>query len=387
VGTVGIGDSIADVWGATVSLSAQETISTGRSSVNRTFENTFNIDVDFQRYATVSTSIDVFSAVQITSAIINEQFGTQVAGEGTITFITQIGYPYQLLLNNPGGPMDTVTTPNPVGATSLTSVSTNPATASGTYTTQTFLLSITPGSSSCTLNGIYTAAVGRFTIQCTQAAVNNGQCPQITNNGAGITLNISSSSFCGQVLANVSAVLSVNSFANSAFTTPTSNFLIQPNGIAYFQVAVQSSPEVTVTGLIVSRVQIFSAHLGGTQTLYSNGLTSAGQTFSFSLDSSPGITTAFSFGVVSAFNVPRDTLDSVAVSALIQVEYQSVNKKRTVLVSSQYAPTTTSTPSHVTTTLQLTGSTTSSFAPPSMHSSLVVTTIAMLVACVGFILM
>jgi len=381
VGTVGIGDSIADVWGATVSLSAQETISTGRSNVSRTFENTFNIDVDFQRYATVSTSIDVFSAVQITSAIINEQFGTQVEGEGTITFITQIGYPYQLLLNNAGGPMDTVETTYPMSATTLTTSGTaNPATTSGTYTTQTFLLSITPGSGTCILNGIYATTSGRFTIQCTQAAVNNGQCPQITNSGAGISLNISSSSFCGQVLANVSAVLSINSYADSGFTTPTTNFLVQPSGVAYFEVAVQSSPEVAVTGLTVSRVQIYSVHLGGTQTLYTNGLTTTGQTFSFSLISSPGITTAFSFGVVSAFNVPRDTLDSVAVTALIEVEYQSVNKKRTILVHLQYDSSTTSTPSHVTTSLQLTGSD-SSVAPPSLHSSLVVTAIAMLVSC------
>jgi len=383
VGTIGSGSNIADVWGASIALSAGETVYTGLTNVTRTFENTFSIDAVFQRYATVSTTIEVYAAVQIASAIVNQQFGTQVEGEGTVTFIIQIGYPYQLTLNNPGGPIDTVNTTQPISATTLTSVSETPATASGTYTTQTFLLTITPGSSTCVLNGIYAAAVGRFSIQCTQAAVNNGQCPQILNPAVGINLSITSSSFCGQVIANVSAVLSINSYADSSFTTPTPNFLVQPNGNAYFLVGVLSSPEVAVTGLIVSQVQIYSTHLGGTQTLYTNGqLTSTGASFSFEIVASTGVTTAFSIGMVSAFNVPRNTLDNVAVTAVIEVEYQSVNKKRMALASLQFESGTSSTPSYVSTSLLLTGSS-SSFAP-SVHSY-IVTFIALLVVCVGFL--
>jgi len=274
-----------------------------------------------------------------------------------------------------------------MNATSLTAVSSTPATTSGTYTTQTFLLSITPGSSACTIDGIYTAAQGRFSIQCVQAAVTNNQCPQILNSGAGITLNISSSSFCGQVVSDVAAVLSINSYTDATFATQTSNFLVQPSGVAYFQVAVQSSPEVTVTGLAVSRVQITANHLASgsptTLTLYQNGITVAGSTFLFSTLPSSGVTTAFSFGMVPAFNIPRDTMDSVVVSGLIQIQYQSVNKKRTVLVRLQ-SDSGLSTSGHVQSNFQLEGSS-SSFAPPSLRSSVLVIT-AMLVAFGGFLL-
>jgi len=330
----------------------------------------------------VSTSITVDAAVDVTSAIINEQFGTITPGEGTITFIMQIGYPFELVLNNPGQP---ITSSSLISSTSLTSVSTNPATGSGTYTTQTFLLTITPSPNTCTLNGIYTAAVGTFTIQCLPGAVSNTQCPQIYNPQVGITFNVSSSSFCAQVLVNVSATLSVNSFADSGFTIPTTNFLIQPNGNAYFLVTVASSPEVAVTGLVVSRVQIYSNILGSTITLYNTAVLPSGTTFDFAVIPNPpvsGVAAAFSFGVVSAFDVPRDTLDNVVVTALIEVEYQSVNKKRgemgkrMILVPLQYESSTESTSSHVTTSLSLSGPTSKSFAP-SLHLSFVVTAIGL----------
>jgi len=384
VGTGGIGSATYAIWAATVVLNAQETVYTGRTNVTQTFSNTYNIDVTFANYATVSTNINVAAAVLVTAAIVNQQYNTQIQGEGTVTFVSQVGYPYQLDLTSPNTPIDIF--PSSIETTDLTSVTSVPAVASGSFTMQTFLLAITPGPNTCTLNGIYIAAVGRFTLQCTQAAITNGQCPEILNPDVGITLNISSSSFCGQVLANVSAVLSINSYNDAAFTEPASSFLVQPKGEVYFQVTVVSSPQVTVTALAVSSVQISSAYIGA-QTLYQNGITTAGINFGFSLASSSGVTTAFSIELVSFFNVPLNIEAPVTFEVVVAITYESGAKKRFIEKRTvQYTlqgeqSSTASTPSHVVTAIQVTGS--SSFAS-SLHSSFVVTAMAVLVACVGF---
>jgi len=328
----------------------------------------------------VSTDITVYAAVDVTSAIIDQQYGTVIPGEGTVTFLMQIGYPFQLVLNDPGQPIDSVSSDYPISSTNLTSVSIEPATGPGDFTTQTFLLAITPAPNTCVLNGIYTAAVGRFTIQCLPSAESNNQCPQALDPQVGISLGISSSSFCAQVIANVSTTLSLESFADSEFTVPTTNFLIQPNGNAYFLVTVESSPEVTVNGLTVSRVQIYSVYLGSTVTLYNNAILPAGETFDFSVISNPpvsGVATAFSFGVVSAFDVPRDNLGDVVVTALIELSYESVNKKRMIQVPLQFSSPISTTPSHVSTSFSV-------FAPigsfaPSLNLSFVVTVIGLVV--------
>jgi hypothetical protein len=334
----------SDVWTGFVSLSAVETVSAGRSLVNRTFENTFQLTLSFQKYASVSSSIYVAAAVNVTAAVISEEYGTVSAGKGTLQFVLQVGYPYMLSLQNEGGPMDSVIGATPA-ATALTTVSNSPATASGTYSTGTFQLTITPSASMCQLNGQYLASNTRFQLQCTPNAIKKGQCPKLNNAGAGITLTVVSSSFCAQVVENVGVTLSMNSYSDSNFQTANPSFVIQPNGFMYFLVSVQSSPKVSVTSLTIDQVTINSPHLPNSgvvlyDSINSNpALTSSGITFQYNVNSftlpSGGVYAGFSIGEVSAWNVLQDTLDSATVSAQITVGYQGGQKRSLAQSSGQ----------------------------------------------------
>jgi len=194
----------------------------------------------------------------------------------------------------------------------------------------------------CTLTGQYATTNTRFSIVCTPNAVTNKQCPQLTNNGAGITLTVASSSFCAHVVDNVGVTLSMNSYSDSAFQNPNPTFVVQPNGNMFFLVSVQSSPKVSVTGLTVDQVVITSPHLAnnGQLVLYDSinsnpATTPAGTTFqydqaSFTLPASGGPYAGFSIGEVPSWNVVQDTLDAATVQAQITVSYQGGGKKRFV---------------------------------------------------------
>jgi len=257
-------------------------------------------------------------------------------------FLAQIGYPYQLTLASPGNPIDSVTGTSGSGvpATALTTVSNTPATASGTYSTLTVQLTITPTSQMCTLNGVYATSNTRFQITCVPAAANN--CPSLlpSNTGVGITLTVSSSSFCGQVVENVGVTLEMNSYSDPNFSQENSAFAIQPNGYMYLEVTVASSPQVSVVSLYVDRVTINSASLPNGQLVLFDSInsnppvTSAGTTFqydgsSFNLPS--GVNAGFSIGVDSSWNVAQDNQSPATVSAQVTVSYQGGAKKRSLM--------------------------------------------------------
>ena len=139
------------------------------------------VQVSFEKYATVSTNINVFAAVVIDSAITSQQFGTEVAGSGTIVFVTEVGYPFQLTLQNAGNPIDIA--PNGMASTSLSVVDSSPATQTGGVTSQHWKIVVTPAAGTCVLDGIYSTASNRFQLGCTAAAIANGECPTLSNTG------------------------------------------------------------------------------------------------------------------------------------------------------------------------------------------------------------
>jgi len=227
---------------------------------------------------------------------------------------------------------------------------------------------------------VYSTSNTRFQLQCTPAAVQNNQCPQIlsANSGVGISLAIASSSFCAQVVENVGVTLQMAPYSDSVFSHQNPSFLVQPNGFMYFLISVQSSPKVSVSSLTVDQVALNSPHLpnGGQIVLYDSinsnpALTSYGTTFQY--DVSPftlpsGVNAGFSIGSVQGWNVPQDTLDSATVTAQVTVNYQGLGKKRVILQSSQATQGTAST------TLTLTGHSSSSTLPSSIISILMLTT-------------
>jgi len=270
--------------------------------------------------------------VNVTSAITGQKFGTQTPGVGDVQFIMQIGYPYMLVLQNPGNAIDSVTgtAGSSVPATALTTVSNSPATTSGTYSTGTFQLAITPTSQMCTLDGVYASSDSRFQIQCVPAAANN--CPSLSNTGAGITLTVSSSSFCGQVVENVGVTLAMNSYSDPNFSEQNSAFVIQNGGFMYFLLTVASSPQVSVVSLYVDQVTINSATLpNGELVLFDSinsnpPVTSSGITFqydgsSFNLPSN-GVNAGFSIGEGPYWNVALDNQSPATVAAQVTVSYQ-----------------------------------------------------------------
>jgi len=129
----------------------------------------------------------------------------------------------------------------------------------------------------------------------------------------------------------------MNSFSDNQFKNANPTFVVQQNGNMFFLISVQSSPQVTVSGLSVNQVTISSTHLpGGGVVLYDsinsspNPVTSNGVTFNynaatFTLPS--GVYAGFSVGEVSAWNVVQDTLDAVTVQAKVTISYQGGQKR------------------------------------------------------------
>jgi len=132
----------------------------------------------------------------------------------------------------------------------------------------------------------------------------------------------------------------MSSYSDPNFSELNPAFVIQPNGYMYFQVTVQSSPQVSVSSLSVDQVSIISPTLPNGQLVLYDAInsnppvTSAGLTFqyggsSFTLPS--GVNAGFSIGAVSAWNVALDTSSTVTVNAQITVSYQGGAKKRSLM--------------------------------------------------------
>ena len=118
---------------------------------------------------------------------------------------------------------------------------------------------------------------------------------------------ITSSNFCGQLVDDVGVTLQMFSYDTNALDTAhqTNQFVLQPNGNAFFGISVLSSPKVSVSALQVVRVTLSSNGLGVPRVLYNAGLTTDGTNFGY--QSIPGTTTVgFGFALTSGFNIPRD---------------------------------------------------------------------------------
>jgi len=196
--------------------------------------------------------------------------------------------------------------------------------------------------------------------------------------GVGITLTVSSSSFCGQVVENVGVTLALNSYSDPNFSKENSAFVIQKGGFMYFLVTVASSPLVSVASLYVDQVTINSATLPNGQLVLFDSInsnppvTSAGTTFqyggsSFNLPS--GVNAGFSIGEVSSWNIAEDDQNPATVAAQITVSYQGGAKKRSLL--NIQTPSSGSTQTNSGTAITLTTSTASSTPPstPPVYSS------------------
>jgi len=321
-GQVGSGDSISNIWSGQFELAATETVSTeGRNtSITRSVTQQFTIQVTFAKYATVSTSVDVFASVLVTATIVDQQFGTNVAGTGQIQFVTQVGYPFMLVLVNDGGSL--AIAPSNIN-TSLTAGSSSPANVTGGVSSQNWQFTVVPATGTCVLDGTYGTASNGYQLVCTPAAVSNNDCPQILDPNVSFSFGVTSSNYCGQVVADVGVTLLLTSYNDAAHQITSNNFLIQPNGVAYFGVTVLSSTQVLVSALQVSRVTLSSNGLGGALVLYNDGLTTAGITFGYA-----GTGPNFSFNLTTDFNVIRDSSDEVSVVALVTIFYTGNNGQK-----------------------------------------------------------
>jgi len=263
--------------------------------------------------------VDVFASVLVTATIVDQQFGTNVAGTGQIQFVTQVGYPFMLVLVNNGS---LAIAPSNIN-TSLTAGSSSPATVTGGVSSQNWQFTVVPATGTCVLDGTYGTASNGYQLVCTPAAVSNNDCPQILDPNVSFSFGVTSSNYCGQVVADVGVTLLLTSYNDAAHQITSNNFLIQPNGVAYFGVTVLSSTQVLVSALQVSRVTLSSNGLGGALVLYNDGLTTAGIMFGYA-----GTGPNFSFNLTTDFNVMRDSSDEVSVVALVTIFYTGNNGQK-----------------------------------------------------------
>jgi len=117
-------------------------------------------------------------------------------------------------------------------------------------------------------------------------------------------------------------------------------FFIGEDQRAWFQITVESSPQVSVSSLEVIRVHISSCGLHACErsanssglVLYDSGVTSEGEAFEFTLDD----TDAFSFSITERFNVETTSFDTVSLVCLVKVNYEGNDgKKRSYLAIAQ----------------------------------------------------
>jgi len=188
---------------------------------------------------------------------------------------------------------------------------------------------------------MYDTGPQRFRLVCTQAAINNNDCPSpLEDPYVTFTFGITSSNFCGKLVADVGVVLKLQSYSDSKFRTPSTNFVLQNGGFAYFDVLLVSSPQVQVSMLEIVSITVSSNGLNGNDVLYNNGLTLRGTQFGLSTFNNTG----FYFELTSEFNISLDSSEDVSVIVVVAIYYvgNSGQKRSTEFILSTPTQQTTS---------------------------------------------
>ena len=125
-----------------------------------------------------------------------------------------------------------------------------------------------------------------------------------------MSLDITSSSFCGQLVADIGVVLEMQSYSSNSLDSAsrTNQFVLQPNATMYFGVSVLSSPKVSVSALDISWVTLSSNGLSLTLVLYYNGLTTHGSTFGYVPIRVNSTNVGFGLSHFSDFYIPPGTV-------------------------------------------------------------------------------
>jgi hypothetical protein len=312
-------------------LNGSETfIDTRGITQTRALTYQFSLAVDFPSNISISSGITAFAPVLVDSFIVSQAYDV-LTGLGVVNFQTQVQYPWSILIS-------TVTVDNSNTASAVSDGG-NPGTIGltlGTLSDQNWILTITPASGVCVLDGTYTIAAALI---CT--LTNSSACPTLSAPSTfNFVLVITSENFCGQIGVDVplSGVLQV--FGNPGLSIRSTDFV--SGAVSYYQLIV-TSPAATITDISIIQVTLTALtavinDTTGTPTtslvLYdgTNWISTIAPTTLTAAGSDGGIQ-SFSFGLNGdLLLIPRDSAVDLSVTAQALVTFLGA-KKRTAMVA------------------------------------------------------
>ena len=289
------------------------------SPIVRETSHIIPIKLRFQNSVEVDTNINVFSYVNLLSAITEQRYDPDITiAEGRLAITTSLQWPFVI---------DSFVLPNfPANLTTALSNSTVACLDQlDQPCTQTFVIDIDP-ITACSLSGDYQL---NFTLACRG---NPADCPlDDQTDDAGVTAIVISENFCPDFSIDIGLSGQLFVYQENTYQTPKDDFLYEQT--AYFQAELSATQSAVITGSQIISVRSVDED-AVTTYLYENGANTAnGDLVSFALASgNPADKPGFEFSPIQGvFDVPVDGAEPFTIYAVIDVSYDGSKKKRFVL--------------------------------------------------------
>jgi hypothetical protein len=285
------------------------------------------LQVEFPRFAKASANIDVFAAVLFDTAVTSVAYGLPEPDVGSILFKTFVGYPYQV---RPVEPMSFNRFPGQLDSATISLENSIPATAEGVATEQEWLAILTPGEGECSIDGTYIID-GAWVLECTQAAVDANDCPEINDDKPVVRIEIDFSEFCPVLTESVQATATLvpekenllieglKDTQSNLFTLTVTSTQVDVQEIDIDRITLVSDEKVLIApgNVLVKTLVIYDANTGtqGTHGIVINAASGNVQTFELKF-------------YEAGYEIPLDSKAAITVEARAAVTFDNGLKKR-----------------------------------------------------------